>query len=250
MGGVSLGMATALDPPARAARRISLLLALIALACDDHSAVRPLAGPPEPAVVPPALKDGTISGTVYEHGTTRRALGGGIRLTLQTFTPNARMGTVSDADGHYEFTDVPAHAAVIIAPPLDSDYRAPCPAGTDSYRGAGMRLDVHVVSTSVLATTGPVSLPTTRPFVLGTVSGPSGPVASASVEMGDVGGIGDAWAATLTARNGGFVMCVAPPGVGADQVAEVRITKDGYWPLAQVVSLGWDGLVGFRLVPR
>jgi hypothetical protein len=113
--------------------------------------------------------------------------------------------------------------------------------------------NVHVVPTSVLATTGPVSLPTTRPFVHGMVSSPSGPIAGASVEMGHVGGIGDAWAATLTARNGAFVLCVAPPGVGSDQDVELRVRKDGYWPLAYVVNLGWFGEVAnlpLDLVPR
>jgi hypothetical protein len=141
---------------------------------------------------------------------------------------------------------------VVIAPPFDSDYRAPCPTGT-SYQGRGITLDVNVVATSVLATTGPVALPTTSPFVRGWVLGPSGPVPGAAVEMGSPGGIGDSWSATLTTRNGEFLLCVAPPGTGADQDVELRVRKDGYRPLAHVEHLGgWAGETNLQLdlVPR
>jgi hypothetical protein len=242
-------MGMTVEPPP--IRFLPVLLAVVALACDDHSVVRPSPGAGA-APVTLALKDGTIAGTVYEHGTTTPGRRAGVRLRLHTFGAREPVETVSDATGRYEFTAVPTGAAVVIAPPFDSDYRAPCPPGTDVYSGAGTVFDVHVVPTAVLASTG-ASHPAIRPFVHGWVLGPSGPVAGASVEMGHPGGIGDAWSATLTARNGAFLLCTAPPGVGTDQNVELRVAKDGYRPLMHVENLGWVGEVAnlqLDLVPR
>ena len=75
---------------------------------------------PQGPATPPAavLKDGSISGTVFEHGAGRPLAAAGIRLRLRNLSSNRTMDVVSDAAGHYEFSDVPAGAAVVIAPPV------------------------------------------------------------------------------------------------------------------------------------
>jgi hypothetical protein len=244
-------MEAPLDPMARAARLIFLLLALTALACNDHSSVvRPTSGP---ANEPPSLKDGTVSGTVFDHSTGIPRPAAGIRVRIQrSRVDGPAMETTSDATGHYEFIDVPTGTGVVVAPPLDSDYRAPCPFGTDAYDGVGRRIDVHVVRTSTLRTTGsPGSLPTyVYTVVRGTVFGPSRVVEGASVEVANFGP--EALSATFTGRDGTFVICVPPPGTGADQSFELRIRKDGYQPLTHVENPGWTGsvLLWLHLVPQ
>ena len=231
----------------RTAPFLPTVLVVTVLGCDDHSLVRPL---PAPEGSPPSMVEGSVSGTVYAHGTTESHPQPGVRLRLRAFMHGPRE-TISDPTGRYEFLDVPVNATVVIAPPFDSDYLAPCPSGTYVTTRDAIRLDVHVVATTVLSTSGPASYPAVRPFVQGTVSGPSGPVASASVEMAT--GPGDAaFSATLTAGNGAFFLCSVPPGAGTDQDVELRVRKDGYHPLAHVVNLGWGdvGHLWFDLVPR
>lgn len=230
----------------RTAPFLPALLVLTVLGCDDHSPVRPL---PAPEGGPPPLAEGSISGTVYAHGTTASHPQSGVRLRLRAFMHGPRE-TISDSTGRYEFLDVPVNTTVIIAPPFDSDYLAPCPSGSYVTTRDAIRLDVHVVATTVLATSGPASFPAVRPFVQGTVSGPSGPVAGASVEMGNPGDA--ASSATLTAQNGAFLLCTVPPGAGTDQDVELRVRKDGYHPLAYVVNLGGGDVGHLRLdlVPR
>lgn len=146
-----------------------------------------------------------------------------------------QLDAISDSAGRYEISGVPeSHSQITLAPPRASDYRAPCPSGSTLALTGNASIDVHVVSTAVLSTTGvPSSMPrhsflTFGGTVFERVSGEVLPVAGASVDLaGDDSG---QWvfSTTLTDAKGSYLVCTAPPGVGTDQTHTVVAYKDGY----------------------
>lgn len=131
---------------------------------------------------------------------------------------------------------------ITIAPAIETAYRAPCPSGTDVLSG-NRTFDVHVVSTALLSTAGaPASLPRTSLWESGIVlertPGGMRPISGASAEL--AADDSDAFVAstTLTDGSGRYLLCTAPPGVGTDQIAWVRVRKEGYRPAASSIILG------------
>ena len=128
-----------------------------------------------------------MSGVVFEHTMAGFRPLAGLRLRLRAWRPPGSLQDVtSNASGRYEVSGLQSEA-VTIAPSIETEYRAPCPSGTDVLGGNGT-FDVHVVSTALLSTAGvPASLPRTAIWVSGMVfeQTPEGrrPVAGASAEL-------------------------------------------------------------------
>jgi len=148
----------------------------------------------------------------------------------------------SDANGRYQISGVP-RSAVTIEPSIKSDYRAPCPAGSDVLNG-NTTFDVNVVSKTLLSTVGaPQSMPTSSIWFSGVVfeTTPEGkrPIAGATVNLESTVGE-SAFATTLTNSAGQYLICTAPPGVGTDQVMWLDVQRDAYAPGGRMVFGGWD----------
>ena len=223
-------------------------------ACDERPVVSPVSSSP---VSPPVVSQ--ISGTVREH-TATTSLGrpaAGVRVELRFPGLNRYSETVSDATGHYQFT-LPMRLGVFdqvnVALSPGSDYRAPCPPGTygTQFSGTDLVLDLHVVSTAVLSTTGiPGSYPTASPVsslqARGRVVGPAGPVAGAAVELFYSP---FPMSSTLTDRNGAFLLCTPGRG-GSEEELELRISKEGYQSAQRTLLFGLTGNdIYVELVPR
>jgi hypothetical protein len=145
--------------------------------------------------------------------------------------------------GRYSVSGVPA-GAISIAPAGASGYYAPCPAG--DFVGSDRVFDVHVVSATLLSTTGaPADTPQ-----LGTiwVSGvvfertPEGrqPIAGASVNLAGDGSDPRIGSTTLTDAAGRYLVCPPIPSTGTDQSASLHVSREGYRRASGSVSLGWD----------
>jgi hypothetical protein len=195
--------------------------------------------PPDPASSPPF----TLSGTVFEHTPSGVRPQAGVPVRVRLWgTPMLLDGT-SDSAGRYAIPGVPA-GAVTIAPPSESGYRAPCPSGTDVLK-SNASFDVHVVSTTLLSTSGaPPSMPLSFLSIGGTVFErvPDGtrPVAGATVDLAGDDTDRFVFSTTLTDARGGYLICTAPPGVGTDQIHWVRAQKDGYRPASRTGFPGYD----------
>jgi hypothetical protein len=149
----------------------------------------------------------------------------------------------SDVNGRYAIFGLPS-GAVTIAPSIESDYRAPCPAGTDDLRG-NATFDVHVVSTTLLSTVGaPASMPKTSLWISGvvfeTTSEGVRPIAGARVDLAGDDSDRSVFSTTLTDAEGRYLLCTAPPGVGTDQIMWLRVRREAYRPGSRTVFGGWD----------
>ena len=202
--------------------------------------------PPPPPPSPPSSTTFTVSGTVFEHtfSDIRPQPGVPIRVRLWGRT-SILLDGVTDSAGRYEISGVPPGASqVTIAPPDGSDYRAPCPSGGNGPT-SDTSFDVHVVSTTLLSTSGaPASIPSSFLSIGGTVlervSDGTLPVAGATVDL--AGDDSDRWvySTTVTDARGRYLVCTAPPGVGTDQIHTVRAHKDGYHPASREGFPGYD----------
>ena len=206
---------------------LQLAAALVLVACADSGTAprRPLVEYPATPVLPTY----NLTGTVIEH----TALGAfprpffAFRL-LSLGAPAGGADTIvvaTGSDGRY-LASARGNTTILL-PLAGVGYHAPC-----SGRNAISSLDpdrvadFHVVSDSVLSTTGmPASLRTTVPYVNGRVidSRTGQPVAGASITFTEYLSGG-----TLTDAQGRFLLCVVPPGAGSGQSMTVRAEKAGY----------------------
>lgn len=223
------------------------------LACGEG----PVAVPTSPVVTPvmPAdpLRPGAplmVSGLVVEHALTGAQPLPGVRLRVRI--AGAFLETTSDGTGHYEVSGIPVRSAIVIAPSSESGYRAPCPNGHDVLIG-NATFDVHVVSAALLSTTGvPTSLPRTSIWVAGVVveqtSGGVRPIAGAAVDLASDDSDASVNSSTLTDAEGRYLLCTSPPGVGTDQLAWVRVRKNGYRLASRSVLMGGGDPMNVALI--
>jgi hypothetical protein len=228
-------------------------------ACDTRSPVSPAPPLPPPPPPPSTAKGFTVSGLAIDHSGASQPRGG-IPLQVVVLRPDVGgnwiyRSVTSDATGRFEVNEIQPGPAIIIAPPSDSDFGAPCPAGTTGLF-ADQSFTVNVVSRSTLVSTGtPGSMPLTNIWFSGRVfeTLPSGrhPVAGATVHL--AGDDSDRWvySSTLSDAAGRYLVCSAPPGVGTDQTAWIRVSGDGYQSASREVFGGWDyGDIDIELVRR
>jgi hypothetical protein len=148
------------------------------------------------------------------------------------------VSATSDGNGRYEAGGLPGEVTISIAPPVHSDYRAPCPSGTGGLSSDGT-FDVHVVSTTLLASAGaPESLPRGVVRFEGHVfeyssDGRPSPVAGAAIDLTALERDANAEASTLTDNAGRYFLCPVPPGAGGDQVGWVRASHEAFQPASR-----------------
>jgi hypothetical protein len=223
----------------------ALVLSLAACGQTAPSTPTPILPPPPPPSQP-ASTTFTVSGTVFEHTASGVHPQAGVPVRVRQWgAPGRLFDGISDSAGRYEISGVPENrAAITIAPPSESDYRAPCPSGSTAITGDAS-FDVHVVSTALLSTSGvPASIQRSFLRVEGTViervSDGVLPVAGATVDLADDDSDRWVFSTTLTDARGRYMACEAPPGTGSDQVLWVRVQKDGYRPASREGFPGYD----------
>ncbi len=240
----SIGVAIARNASVRRGVSIPLILAALLTACGEA----PITAPPSPTAPSPLPSPVpqppfTVSGVVLEHTMAGSRPLAGVRLRLRTWQPpGSFLDTVSDASGRYEVSGLQARETVTVAPSIEAEYRAPCPAGTSGLSG-NSTVDVHVVSTALLSTAGaPASLPRTSIWVSGVVfeRTPEGrrPVAGAAADLAVDDSDAFVMSTTLTDGSGRYLLCTVPPGVGTDQIAWVRVRKDRFRPVSRSIVMG------------
>jgi hypothetical protein len=225
--------------PSLAVRLGALILLSTGCANETHPS-----GPtslPAPTAPQPSSPPYTLSGVVLDYTSAGPRPQSGVPLLVRSWgSPGALLEVTSDANGRYEISGVPG-GAVTIQPSIKSDYRAPCPAGTDVLNG-NATFDVHVVSTTLLSTSGaPASMPKSVIWFSGvvfeTTSEGRRPIAGATVDLdSDETFV----ATTLTDSAGQYLVCTAPPGTGTDQLMWVQVQREGYRPVGRSVYGGWD----------
>jgi hypothetical protein len=153
------------------------------------------------------------------------------------------MKVTSDSMGRYSLSGVPV-GPISIAPAAGSGYYAPCPAGGDLRWAFGS--DVHVVSATLLSTAGaPVDMhPNGSIWVSGVVfeHTPQGrqPIAGATVNLWGDDSDTRIGSTTLTDAAGRYLVCPPIPSTGTDQIAPLRVSREGYRPASGSAYLGWD----------
>ena len=227
--------------------RLTWLLCALSIcsACsDDRTPVTPS------RPVPPSVF--VLSGTVYEHSPSGVRPLGGVPLDVPLATGSAAPPHTSNADGHYrvEFEGWrgPGLRTVRAAA---SAYRQPCRASTVLTNGENI-LDVHVVSESVLSTSGiPSSMPIVEPYVSGYVFERTAqgdlPVKGALVsgEFGwDLRDEPIVEVTTLTDATGRYVIC------GVETATGVSVVASGYRFARATVNLATGRSYNFALERR
>jgi hypothetical protein len=206
-------------------------LSLILAGCGENS---PPSTPSPPNPQPGTL---TITGVVIDHTWNGPEPRDGVRIRMFS----AALGWVfatTDANGEYRFSGIPPRQAVWIAATPDSEYRSPCPSGAAPL-DTDKKVDVHVVSTKLLATTGP---PPTMPLtsiwfsgeVFERVAGVRQPVAGATVTLN--GNTSE----TLSDFHGRYIVCTVPPGTGTDTWQLLNVSREGFHLVGRDVFAGWD----------
>jgi hypothetical protein len=176
-----------------------------------------------------------VSGIVFEHTAAGPRPAASVPLVVRSWAAlPVFVSVTSDGNGRYEARGLPGSGVnITIAPPLDSAYRAPCPTGTSGLT-ADATIDVHVVSTAVLANTGtPRSLPTSAVTFSGIVferslAGRAIPIGGASVQLTAVEQESNVESATLTDKAGRYLLCAAPLGAGGDQEGWLHASHEGF----------------------
>jgi len=182
----------------------------------------------------------TVTGTVIDHTWNGPEPRAGVRIRMHVQSSGYVFAT-SDANGQYEISGITPNRAVWMAPVLDSDYRSPCPSGVAPLL-ANTRVDIHVVQTRWLATTGPPpSMPITSIWFSGVifenVSGLAQPVAGASVTLS---GNELNTAATLSDARGRYLLCTVPPGTGSDTRQDLSVSHEDFKLAHRSAFAGWD----------
>jgi hypothetical protein len=228
--------------------RIAILLGLGQAGC---------AGPPSPSTPSSnaATSSITVSGVVYDHTTTGPEPRAGVTLAVRDWRLGRVDSVTSDSKGRYEIP-LNSGAVVSIAPSVQSVYRAPCPSGAEVLEKDAI-VDVNIISTAVLATTGaPASWPRPRSYSVQaegavferTATGLQ-PLSGAWVDLAGDDSDRYVMSSTLTDRLGRYLLCTAPPGVGTDQAMWIRVERDGYYP-ASVRIIGNSDVGDIELVRR
>ena len=193
---------------------------------------------PSPSAAPVSAATFTLSGTVFDHtnGTPEPRPSVLLRVNM----PDAGILLVSDRTGRYRISNIPP-GAVWVAPPVDSEYRAPCPGGA-AQLSSDMLIDVHVVSASSLATNGmPATIPRSSVWFAGTIfetaAGNRRVVGGAIVDLDDR-------VATLSDLQGRYTICSAPADTGSAASLTLSVSRDGFLPASRLVvgALGRDGI--------
>jgi hypothetical protein len=219
-------------------------LTVLSTGCVDGTQPSEPTALPAPTAPQPSSPPFTLSGVVFEHTSAGPRPQPGVPLLVRSWgSPGGPLEVTSDVNGRYEISGVPA-GAVTIGPSIESDYRAPCPAGTDVLKG-NATFDVHVVSTTLLSSEGaPASMPRTAIWISGVVfertSEGVRPIARATVDLAGDDSDRSVFSTTLTDAAGGYLLCTAPPGVGTDQIMWVRVRREAYRPGSRSVFGGWD----------
>ena len=220
------------------------VLIFIAGGCVDGTEPSGPTASPVPIAPPSPSPPFAVSGVVLAYTSEGPRPEAGVPLVVHSWgSPGGLFQVTSDVNGRYVVFGLPA-GAVTIAPSIESDYRAPCPSGTDVLKG-NETFDVHVVSTTLLSTTGaPASMPTTVLWISGGVfeRTPEGllPIAGATVDLAGDDSDRSVYSTTLTDSLGRYLLCTAPPGTGTDQIMWIRVRGEAYRPASRTVFGGWD----------
>ena len=217
----------------------ALAVGLALGACDGPTRPAPQPTRPVPPT-PPTASTFRVSGTVFEHTSTGPRPGAFVPLVVRSWGRSPVFVSVtSDGNGRYEAGGLPGEGVnITIFPPLESDYRAPCPTGTSGLSSDGT-IDVHVVSTPLLASAGaPESLPRSLVIFAGVVveysqDGLASPVAGAAVDLTNFEVDPNINASTLTDNAGRYFVCAAPLGSGADQQGWLRVSHEAFQPVSR-----------------
>lgn len=232
-------------------------LIFLSTGCADETHPSGPTSLPAPTAPQPSSPPFTLSGIVLNYTSAGSRPQSGVPLLVRSWGlpgPLLEFTVTSDANGRYEVSGLP-YGAVTIQPSIQSDYRAPCPAGTDVLNG-NATFDVHVVSTTLLSTAGaPASMPKSiisfSGVVFETTSEGPRPIAGATVDLQGDSARSDAgagYATTLTDSNGQYLVCTAPPGVGTDQLMWVQVQREAYRPGGRSVFGGWGYSADVELV--
>jgi len=228
-------------------RGVLLAVAIAVSACSDPV---PIASPEvvRPEVVQPSPNSWTIRGTVFAHSTSEMRPLGGVRLQVYRSTGliSDVVHAISSADGSYEAGQVDRVSSFVwVGVTPNSPYLNPCP----PFTWTEQRLDVHVIATEIVSTTGiPMSFPTNptgnwhAPIsgrVFERTADGSRAIPGASVAL-------DGYE-TRSNTSGHYLLC----SVGNSEVAvTVTARKDGYAP-GSVQGLPWFGWeLDFELTRR
>lgn len=203
----------------------------------------PPSAPPVQPPAPPPQESGSfiISGIVFDH--TSEGPRPAANLPLIVRTGGGLAATTTDESGRYSVVGFPG--PVSIAPAPGSGYYAPCPAGWD-YVDSSSRFEVHVVSATLLSTSGaPSDMPLNSSiWVSGIVFEKTAegrrPVAGAAVHMDGDGTDLRMGSHTLTNAEGRYLLCPMLPSTGTDMRTTLIATREGYAAASATAFLGWD----------
>ena len=224
----------------------SVLVLTVGLAACDGTSVSTTSpssvSPPSTPKVP-SPSSVTLSGVVFDHTANGQVPRANVPLLVHAWYANVFMPVTSDANGRYRLSDVPV-GPISIASADKSGYYTPCPAGWDVVKSDQV-FDVHVVSASVLSTTGlPAFTPDGAIWVSGIVfeRGLQGerPIAGATVTLGGNPNDSRVAATTLTDAAGRYLICPPVPSTGTDTYESVQVSRDGYQSASRSAFLGLD----------
>jgi hypothetical protein len=231
---------------------ITILVGAAIGACSNEPVSQPPTGPTTTFKIPePPFR---ISGQVLAHSPGGIGPAAGVHLRVEGRVPPdpaVTVDVVTDSNGRYEAAGFPAKAYVKVHA-TDDQYRMPCPPGVIGALQDNQILNLNVVPTAVLTTSGlPKSVPTNWPGVTGMVveSGTDGNHAAAAAAVDLFYARIDAAnfvSSTLTDATGHYAMCVPPPG-GNDQLFWVRATKPGFMTADESVVITIDVAVDLTL---
>ena len=243
-------------------RWILAVLTLLVAACRESL---PSPTIPSPSIQPPTILEPpspgvtfTLSGVVYESTLEglRPLANAPLELETRNYVPWVGQEATTDAEGRYRVSGWSlAFVRVLVQ---KRGYAQPCRAM--AWLSRDSILDIHVVSTNLLSTSGaPPSMPTVPPILSGLVfeqtpEGERQPIPDVALGAEFSGGHG--WwfdANTVSDATGRYFFCGASePNIGF----EVLVDKRGYFPkapshpLLSAVYVARPGTLDIELVRR
>ena len=212
-------------------------LLLFATACKDSRSapVAPSGLPNGSTGGPPALVN--LSGTVYEYTPAGRRPLPNVPLDVSVEYRAWPPQLTSDAEGRYGILKAPRSALKVRAEA--PGYSQPCRAG--AILDGDTTLDVHLVSDTLLTTTGtPPSMPVAERRIFGRVFERTRPELNplaAAQSSGFSAGFGWAPSATtLTDATGSYLLC----GLEGDLGVELNVSKAGYTGATDISISGYQ----------
>jgi len=221
--------------------RLLIFVVVVMSACrESPQRVIGPTGPPVSSLPKPSAF--TLSGTVYEHGPFGQRPLAQVPLEISPNGSRQSPEAVSDSDGRYTFTGIPVWE--ISVQPVAAGYHQLCRAASPFF--ADLTLDVHLVSDSVLVTSGvPASVPIVDPHVSGQVVDRNSrrPIKAATViaesAIGPAGTM-----ATLTDSSGRYLLC------GLRRDSWLYVLADGYETADASIPADTAATRDFELTPN